>query len=221
MFSDETEERVLMKNITVLCILVLLLTINVLIGRSSEASTEKKVIEEIKVVGKLVDVCENRKAENTKTIKKILDGTIWSVEIVKKTKRKNKKTIEDTIRFKDGKIESDYLVSQGFNPTNFTIRIKKGSRVIWETLQTNEENNKAFWRGQLVSEGTKMKGSLTLKLKKNKTENYSFKSIDNYSTEQESVEDELSSNMTGEVIMPEEETATMPDKSENKEKKEG
>ena len=90
-----------------------------------------------------------RKRAIIKEAKEWLNNTAWSITLRESTVDENKEIIEDTLRFTDGKIESKYLVSKGFSPSNFTVRIKRENEVIWETMQKGEEKGIAFWRGEL------------------------------------------------------------------------
>lgn len=90
-----------------------------------------------------------RKRAMIRAAKEKLNGTSWEITLTESTAKKNKEVIEDTLRFVNGRIESKNLVSEGFSPSNYTVRIKRENRVIWETMQKGEEKGIAFWRGEL------------------------------------------------------------------------
>lgn len=116
-----------------------------------------------------------RKRKMIKIAKEGLNDSVWQIELSQMgitNKKREKKKIKDTLRFKNGRIESDKLVLEGFSATNFTVRIKGDGLVIWETMQRNEEEGIAFWRGEL-REGL-MRGVLSWHVTKGKTRDYSF-----------------------------------------------
>ncbi|MBU1083965.1 MAG: hypothetical protein KKG84_02615 [Candidatus Omnitrophica bacterium] len=118
------------------------------------------------------DIAEE-KTITAKEAKEMIDNTVWKVELKEMSTEKNREEMKDILRFSEGKIASDKMVSEGFAATNFTVRIKGKDRVIWETMQTSEKNGIAFWRGEL-REGQPMRGVLSWHIKENKVKDYSF-----------------------------------------------
>ena len=125
------------------------------------------------------DKSEAKRREAVKAAKEELNNTTWEIEL-KKTGQGNakKKVIKDTLRFIDNTIQSDMLVSEGFPPTNFTVRIKREEIVIWETMQTSEDKDIAFWRGEMREDGL-MRGVLSRHLndKAKTVQDYVFVSV--------------------------------------------
>jgi len=90
-----------------------------------------------------------KKAEMVKAAKDKLDNTGWEITLTESTEKPNKAVIKDTLRLTGGKIESAKLISEGFSPSNYTVRIKREDKVILETMQTGKEGELAFWRGEV------------------------------------------------------------------------
>ena len=109
------------------------------------------------VSGSLCKAQEMTEREKTREMAKLakeeLNGTVWEVTLKPMATNKNKKLTElaDTLRFEDKRVSSDMLVAEGFNASNFTVRVKgaKNERVVWETMQVSEESGVAFWRGEI------------------------------------------------------------------------
>ncbi|MFC1624039.1 hypothetical protein ACFL28_01790 [Candidatus Omnitrophota bacterium] len=157
-----------------------------------------------------------------KVIKKNLDNTSWQIELTETAtgKKKAKKTEEDVLHFVNGQIGSEKMVSEGFPPTNFTVRVKHEDVIIWETMQRSEEEGIGFWRGQ-IREG-KMRGVLSWHLDEKKIKDYRFaseaKDIDLFSEEAkvEEVKEEIEAAV--EIAVPEvleevEETKEAPEEA--------
>ena len=113
-----------------------------------------------------------KKRQMIKAAKKKLDNTTWQIELTQMTTGKKKVKTEDTLRFINGRIESEQLVSEGFSVSNFTVRIKREDTVIWETMQSSEEQGLAFWRGE-IKEGI-MRGVLSRHLDEKTIKDYTF-----------------------------------------------
>ena len=118
-----------------------------------------------------------KKQQMIKDAKESLEGTVWEINLKQMTQDANKDQFEDTLRFSEGRISSDKLVKKDFTPTNFTVRVKNETNIIWETMQTSadKENGIAFWRGEIRNEGV-MRGVLSWHIKENKIKDYSFRS---------------------------------------------
>ena len=116
-----------------------------------------------------------RKRELRKQEKAKLNNTVWQIELVKiSAYKKKRRKEEDTLRFENNKVQSDKLASEGFSPTNYTINVEGDGHtiVVWETMQTNEIGNIAFWRGEI--ENGVMRGILSWQLSKTFKEDYGF-----------------------------------------------
>ena len=105
-----------------------------------------------------------------------LDGTIWQIELRQTAPKKKEE--KDTLRFENYKIASDKLISEGFTPSNYTVRLKGKDNeiVIWETMQTSEKEGIAFWRGEMQQSGV-MRGVLSWHLGEKDKEDYTFVSV--------------------------------------------
>jgi hypothetical protein len=90
---------------------------------------------------------EDRKGE--------VEKSEWTIELRDMTGKGEPFT--DTISFFDGKFYSSALTTQGYPPTNYTLRDDSGM-LVWETMQSKEGSPVANWRGEL-NEG-KMRGIL-------------------------------------------------------------
>lgn len=116
-----------------------------------------------------------RKRELRKQEKAKLNNTVWQIELVKiSVDKKKRRKEEDTLRFENNKVQSDKLASEGFSPTNYTINVEGNGNtiVVWETMQTNEIGNIAFWRGEI--ENGVMRGILSWQLSETFKEDYGF-----------------------------------------------
>lgn len=116
-----------------------------------------------------------KKQQMVKAVKKALDGTTWEITLTETGQEGKRKVINDTLNFKDGKIKSKHLSSEGFNRTNFSVRTKK-ELIIWETMQNSEEGGVAFWRGEIRQEEDPvvMRGILSRHIGDETTVDYSF-----------------------------------------------
>ncbi|MFC1667334.1 hypothetical protein ACFL0P_05700, partial [Candidatus Omnitrophota bacterium] len=139
-----------------------------------------------------------------------LNNTVWEIELRQMAagNKDNKKAITDTLRFKDGKIESDRLVSEGFPPSNFTVRLKK-DLIIWETMQRNEKEGVAFWRGESRETEDVMRGVLSWHINKKKVTDYSFISKKSEALP-EVIEEEVAPEMAQEEAAATEEISPQP-----------
>ncbi len=117
-----------------------------------------------------------------KKAKNDLNGTVWEVKLKEMAGTAGKeRTIEDDkIYFEDMKVRSGKLTKEGFSGTNYSIRIKgkKHNIIIWETMQTSEDNGVAFWRGEtdIGKEGDNMRGVLSWHITDEKKKDYTFRS---------------------------------------------
>jgi hypothetical protein len=129
--------------------------------------------------GKEEDMAQvEKRKQMIKAAKEGLDNTTWQIRLQETTaKKKKKEVIKDTLYFRDGRIESERLTSEGFSPSNFTVRIKGEDNIIWETMQTSEENGLAFWRGE-IRQSTKspivMRGVLSWHINEKTVQDYTF-----------------------------------------------
>jgi len=129
-----------------------------------------------------------------------LDGTIWQIKLRQTAPKKKEE--EDTLRFENYKVASDKMVSEGFAPSNYTVRLKGKDNeiVIWETMQTSEKEGIAFWRGEIQQRGEieqidVMRGVLSWHLGEKDKKDYTFVSVEK-EVIPEPVEEEISKEET-------------------------
>lgn len=68
----------------------------------------------------------------------------------------------DVITFsEEGKILSKNLIAKGYHASNFALTVQDGGVTVWETMQSDENQNLAFLRGEL--RGSEMTGSIFMK----------------------------------------------------------
>jgi len=120
-----------------------------------------------------------KKAKALAEAKETLNNTTWDIvlkSIVASKKKSSEK--EDTLRFINNQVVSDDLESDGFSPSNYTIRLKGKDNdvIIWETMQTSEDKGAAFWRGEIRN--GKMRGVLSRHISNRKKESYNFSSVE-------------------------------------------
>ncbi len=160
---------------------------NIAFAETKEEKIKRKAVEE--------------KRAAVKAAKSELNNTVWEITLKEMTSGKNREELSDTLHFTGGKIASDNLVSEGFPASNFTVRIKREDMVIWETMQTGEKGQIAFWRGEVTQEGTVMRGVLSRHIKENLVKDYSFTAVGKTEAIPEPVVEEVVvTDANGEVV---------------------
>jgi REP element-mobilizing transposase RayT len=109
-----------------------------------------------------------------RTFKTPIEGMIWEVEIYTVTKDGNAQPIKDKIRFNGKSFESYYFSSQGFSPSNYTVRVRENGAITWETMQRNPKGQIISWRGDL--EGDQMAGVMSFQSNNKNAQDFSFMS---------------------------------------------
>ena len=109
-----------------------------------------------------------------RTFKTPIEGMIWEVEIYTVTKDGNTQPIKDKIRFNGKSFESYYFSSQGFSPSNYTVRVRENGAITWETMQRNPKGQVISWRGDL--EGNQMAGVMSFQSDNKNAQDFSFMS---------------------------------------------
>jgi REP element-mobilizing transposase RayT len=109
-----------------------------------------------------------------RTFKTPIEGMIWEVEIYTVTKGGNAQPIKDQIRFNGKSFESYYFSSQGFSPSNYTVRVRENGAITWETMQRNPKGQIISWRGDL--EGDQMAGVMSFQSDSKSAQDFSFMS---------------------------------------------
>ncbi|MFH0985983.1 MAG: hypothetical protein V1882_10720 [Candidatus Omnitrophota bacterium] len=111
-----------------------------------------------------------------RTFKEPIEGMIWEVEIYTITKDGATHPIKDKIRFNGKSFESYYFSSQGFSPSNYTVKVRENGAITWETMQRNPKGELISWRGDL--EGGRMEGVMNYQTSEKNIQNFSFLSND-------------------------------------------
>lgn len=88
---------------------------------------------------------------------------------------KKAKSETDVLTFAEGKLTSKNLSSKGYPTSNITVTVQDNGTIIWETMQTKENGDMAFWRGEL--EGEIMRGVLSLQSVKGGAQDFSFSNV--------------------------------------------
>jgi len=106
------------------------------------------------------------------TLKANLDNSEWEIRL---TSSVSKEIINDILTFKNGKVVSSNLSTLGFPESNYSITAKDDGSMVWETIQTREDQSTATWYG--VWNKDSMKGILSQHLATGEALDYSFVSI--------------------------------------------
>ncbi|MFH1782908.1 MAG: hypothetical protein ABH848_04770 [Candidatus Omnitrophota bacterium] len=116
------------------------------------------------------------KKELIRGFKKKLNDTSWEITLRNSAGQEEM----DIVSFKDYKVVSRKMLVEGFNPSNFTVRMKGERKIIWETMQTSEKKGVAFWRGDIfasdIEKGAVMRGVLSWHIKDGVKRDYNFNS---------------------------------------------
>jgi REP element-mobilizing transposase RayT len=130
------------------------------------APASKTVKAEIAPVSKMIARATPR------TFKTPIEGMIWEVDIYTVTKDGNAQPIKDKIRFNGKSFESYYFSSQGFRPSNYTVKVRENGAITWETMQRNPKGQVISWRGDL--EGNQMAGVMSFQSENKNALYFSF-----------------------------------------------
>lgn len=130
-------------------------------------------------------------------IKKSLNNTEWQIQLREISASEKKKIFKDTLHFSNDRIGSVALSKEGFIPTSYTLSLKGENIFVWETMQTDADNNLALWKGEI--ENDLMRGVLSRRKEGMFTgEDYSFVStakealpVDESIFEQERIDKDL------------------------------
>jgi len=110
-------------------------------------------------------VTDEMRAQMAQRATNAMEGKSWMIYVVPAEIAGKKQAAAETdiLTFKDGTVTSKNLSASGYRTSNFSMRVQDDGVAIWETMQNDGRQNRAFLRGEL--EGSEMKGSLTLKNK--------------------------------------------------------
>lgn len=92
-------------------------------------------------------------------VRAVLDGTRWTIELSPLGGGEKAKPRKDTVTFGASTTASEWLSTQGYPRSNYTVTIGDDGVVVWETMQTHEGEGVAFWRGEV--HGATMRGVLS------------------------------------------------------------
>jgi len=100
-----------------------------------------------------------------------LDETEWGIQLTTVDEKGKEKISEDTIIFKDGKVNSESYEQKKYDASNYTLSVKDDGATVFETMQTKDED-KVFWRGEIRDKG--IRGILSAHPKSGGVIDYSF-----------------------------------------------
>ncbi len=101
-----------------------------------------------------------------------LNNTQWPAELMAMNGEGKKH--KDTLLFKDNRFSSEAYAKQGFAATNYTLSVQEDGSVVWETMQTAENGQLVFWRGEISSDMKSMRGVISKQKAAGESEDYSF-----------------------------------------------
>jgi hypothetical protein len=87
--------------------------------------------------------------EQREQVRQQLDGTQWTLVL---RPEGGGKTTEDTLTFKGRTVASARLTKAGYSTTNYSVHVQDDGVAVWETMQSKEGGDRAFWRGDLSGE---------------------------------------------------------------------
>jgi hypothetical protein len=105
-------------------------------------------------------------------VRKNLDNTSWNTDIFPIAG--GGKVRKDDLIFKDNKFSSKDFSAKGFTATNYTLTTKDNGVTIWETMQSAENGQIIFWRGEMDENLTEMRGVLSQQKAPGESEDFTF-----------------------------------------------
>lgn len=104
---------------------------------------------------------------------KTLNGFEWTLEVVPSgVKKEDRKSIADTVVFKEGKMSSEGLSKKGYGTSNYTLTVGDDGIPVFETMQKDTSEGVAFWRGELVD--GKIRGVISVQAPKSPATSFAF-----------------------------------------------
>lgn len=103
---------------------------------------------------------------------KELEGCSWQIRLKQIGGARQAFADTDTITFSGRRVSSGNLEKEGFLGSNYSKRIIKGGKVVWETIQKNPKGETVSWRGEW--DGKVMKGVLSRRSPDGKKRGFSF-----------------------------------------------
>jgi hypothetical protein len=101
-----------------------------------------------------------------------MDQTSWTVKIMAMTGEGKAK--KDKLVFEDKKFYAESYENKGFSASNYTLTVKENGAAIWETMQSAEDGQIIFWRGEINPEMSQMRGVLSVQKAPGDAESFSF-----------------------------------------------
>lgn len=106
------------------------------------------------------DIIANQRKAKEENVRQILKSREWIIYLVPQDSKGKPET--DVLTFtEEGKIMSKNLIAKGYHASNFALTLSDGGVAVWETMQSDENQNLAFLRGEL--RGDEMTGSIVMK----------------------------------------------------------
>ncbi|MFH1189765.1 MAG: hypothetical protein V1682_03665 [Candidatus Omnitrophota bacterium] len=177
------------------------------VDRAARAAEEKEAKERT--------LAQEKMRKLVQAAKEKINNTSWQIDLRESMSNasdqkggKGKKGAaaldKDTLNFRDNKIESSSLLSNGFTPTNFTVRLKGKDNdiIVWETMQTSADKGVAFWRGEIDNDV--MRGVLSWQLDEQNKQDYSFVSSQKGAPAPAAVEAPVAEATEGEAVLVQE-----------------
>ncbi|MCX7661922.1 MAG: hypothetical protein N2Z79_04480 [Candidatus Omnitrophica bacterium] len=131
--------------------------------------TPETVTPSTPVITSPVSLAERKEKEEQ--AKKKLSMKEWVIYLTPMA-GKVAKAKTDILNFNEGKFNSQNLSQKGYPSSNITLTIQDNGVIVWETMQTAESGDVAFWRGEL--EGEVMRGVVSIHPLNAENEDYSF-----------------------------------------------
>lgn len=141
---------------------------------SSTAAEKKKTAPATKTTTTVSEVSASARREAEANAKETLAAKEWTIYLTAAGAKKAKSET-DVLTFSEGKLTSKNLSSKGYPTSNITVTVQDNGTIIWETMQTKENGDMAFWRGEL--EGQIMRGVLSLQSEKGGAQDFSFSNV--------------------------------------------
>ncbi|MBU1087198.1 MAG: hypothetical protein KKD05_06725 [Candidatus Omnitrophica bacterium] len=149
-----------------------------------EVMAEKKVMEQKEVKlpiqekqvnkpAKVIDAAPKSDAKlSREKVRSKLDNTSWNTEIFPIAG--GGKIQKEALVFSDNKFYAEQFKQNGFMSTNYTLTLKDDGMIIWETMQSADDGQVIFWRGEMNEDMTEMRGVLSKQKSPGESESFTF-----------------------------------------------
>jgi hypothetical protein len=149
-------------------IVMVVLAVSVVYAQLVLAAEKKKGKSTVEVKPSLSDAQRAVLAEGALTQ---LNNQTWTINLVQQGAKKPK-VETDILAFSGQGVVSQFLSAKGFGGSQFSLSIQDDGSAVWETVQRNENEDIAAWRGEL--RGATLHGTLSIRYKTGMGETYSF-----------------------------------------------